>query len=82
MAFPFVALIVGVILIVSTLFLTRSKIGAIIFSIVDLSVGLLLISSKAIPASLVFLNVPEIVTLYAGAFLTFKGIYYLVISIR
>jgi len=79
---PFLALALGVFLIVSVLFLTRSKIAAIIFSVVDLVAGLTLVGSKEIAASIFVYHVPEIVVLYIGAAMTLKGVYYLVLSLR
>ena len=79
---PFLALALGVFLIVSVLFLTRSKFAAIIFSAVDLIAGLTLIGSKTIAASFLFYPLPEIVVMYIGAAMTLKGVYYLVFSLR
>ena len=79
---PFLALALGVFLIVSVLFLTRNKFAAIIFSVVDLIAGLTLVGSKTIAASVFVYQIPEIVVLYIGAAMTLKGIYYLILSLR
>ena len=79
---PFLALALGVFLVISVLFLTRSKIGAIIFSVVDLVAGLALVGSKEIAAAIFVYQVPEIVVLYIGVAMTLKGVYYLVLSLR
>ena len=64
---------------VSILFFSRSKIGAITLSMVDLMVGLTLIGSKELVSAL---PLPEKAFMFLGIAILIKGIYYLVLSLR
>lgn len=79
---PFLTLLIAVILIVSVLFFTRNKIGAAVFSAIDIVIGLILIGSKEIVASIFIFQIPETVILYIGVAMTVKGVYYLMLSLR
>ncbi len=78
----FLTVALVVILAISVLFFTRNKIGAIIFSAIDLIVGLTLIGSKEIAASFLVLNIPQAFVYYLGIAVTIKGFYYLILSMR
>ncbi len=73
--------ILGVVSGVSVLFWTRTKIGAVLFSIIDLVVGLTIIGTASAVQILGY-AVPETAIMYLGVALTLKGIYYLVLSFR
>ena len=74
-------MILGVVSGISVLFWTRTRIGAALFSIIDLIVGLLIIGTVS-TVNLLSYTVPETAILYLGVAITLKGIYYLVLSFR
>ena len=78
LSFP---LILGVVSGISVLFWTRTKIGAALFSIIDLIVGVTIIGTASAVQILGY-AFPETVVLYLGIAINLKGIFYLVLSFR